>query len=149
MRSDIYRYDISEAIPVAEVEATLVIVLAALESLHGESQVCLAAPYYFDVERRACIVDASSDLGRDFSRLLIGLLRREFGRMRFECNEFNATRRARWRRRRSIRHEDEPSCGFGRYRRKLCSPGLGGHPDSVSIQESRTTWLGPTADHGS
>ncbi len=79
MVSQVYRYELSDDVPMEDVEATIVIALASLESLHGDVEVQLAAPYYLDVGQRTCIVDASAPIGRDFARLLAGLLRREFG----------------------------------------------------------------------
>jgi hypothetical protein len=91
MESCILRYDVTREIPIEEVEATIVIVLATLESLHGEAQVQLAAPYFLDLDQRACVVDTSTDVGRDFSRVFLGLLRREFGDNAFRVRRIAAS----------------------------------------------------------
>ena len=79
MRSAMYCYDFEPEIPMGEIEASIMLALLATESLHGECEVQLAAPHYLDRERRACIIDATTELGRDFNTVLLGFLRREFG----------------------------------------------------------------------
>ncbi len=76
MHSGIYRYEFQGE--VEDLEASVLLAVVATEALHGESAVELAAPYLLDLERRACVVDASTPVGGDFNRLLHGLLRREF-----------------------------------------------------------------------
>lgn len=78
MRSDIFQYDFDASVPTEDVEATLVLALVGAESLHGECQVQLATPYLFDAAQRRCVVDASTPVGQDFNRLLMGFLRGEF-----------------------------------------------------------------------
>jgi hypothetical protein len=79
MTTDLYRYQFAEDVLIEEVEATIVLSLFAVESLHGEAQTRLDAQHHFDAQRRACIIDASTVVGRDFNRLFVGFLRREFG----------------------------------------------------------------------
>lgn len=83
MRSVIYRYQFNPDVPMEEVESSIVLALFAAEALHGECEVQLVAPHYFDADRRACIVDATTPAGGDFNRVLFGFLRREFGRQSF------------------------------------------------------------------
>jgi hypothetical protein len=82
-------YDLSRNHPAArppEVEGSIVLALLATESLHGECEVQLTAPHFLDKGRRACIVDATSSVGGDFNRLLLGFLRREFGPLAFRVH---------------------------------------------------------------
>lgn len=79
MTTDLYRYRFAATVPIEEIEATLLLALLAVESLHGESQTRLDAAHHFDAEHRACVVDAGTAVGRDFNRLFVGFLRREFG----------------------------------------------------------------------
>lgn len=51
----------------------------ATESSHVESQVRLDASHAVDADRRSCVVDASTPVGRDLKRLFIGFINREFG----------------------------------------------------------------------
>lgn len=79
MRQTLYRYQFGTEVPVEEVEATLLLALFAVESLHGESQTRLDAAHHFDADRRTCVMDANTAVGRDFNLLFAGFLRREFG----------------------------------------------------------------------
>lgn len=79
MTKDIYRYSFRRHVPLEDVEATLVLALMGAESLHGEAQVRLDAAHFLDSERGACVIDASTSVGRDFNRLFVGFVRREFG----------------------------------------------------------------------
>jgi hypothetical protein len=92
MRAAVYRYDFNNEVPMDEVEASIVLALLGTESLHGECDVQLAAPHYLDRERRTCIVDGSTALGRDFNRLLLGFLRREFGSAAIRIQVVDASR---------------------------------------------------------
>ena len=51
----------------------------ATESLHGEGQTRLDVAHFLDPTTRACVIDTGSPVGRDFNRLFIGFVRREFG----------------------------------------------------------------------
>jgi len=79
MTKDIYRYSFQADTPLEDVEASLLLAILATESLHGEAQVRLDAGHYFDPDRRACVIDASTAVGKDVNRLFVGFLRREFG----------------------------------------------------------------------
>ena len=79
MTTEVYRYVFVEDVPLEDVEASLVLSVMAAESLHGETQVRLDANHHLDASRRACVIDVSTAVGRDFNRLFIGFIRREFG----------------------------------------------------------------------
>ena len=74
-----FEFRFCDTAPAEEIEATIVLTLLALESLHGEAKVRLEARHHFDSERRTCLVDATSQVGQDFARLLTGFARREYG----------------------------------------------------------------------
>jgi hypothetical protein len=74
-----YRYEFGADVPIAEVEATLVLSLFGVEALHGEVQTRLDAAHDLDREGRALVIDAGTAVGRDLNRLFVGFLRREFG----------------------------------------------------------------------
>ena len=79
MPSDVFRYRLADVVPAEEAEATLVLSILAVEALHGEAQARLDAGHAFDAERRTVVIDASTAVGRDFNRLFLGFLSREFG----------------------------------------------------------------------
>lgn len=85
-----YRYVFTPSVPPEEVEASLLLALFAAEALHGEAQVQLDAGHAFDAERRACVIDAGTEVGRDLNRLFVGFLRREFGEDAFTVERVRA-----------------------------------------------------------
>jgi hypothetical protein len=87
---DVYRYHFRPEVPIGEVEETLLLAVIAAESLHGESQVRLDIGHAFSAEQRSCVVDASTEVGRDFNRLFVGFLSREFGRSSFQVERVGA-----------------------------------------------------------
>ena len=83
MRTRVFRYEFDRDVPMEEVESSLLLSILALESLHGETDTQLNAAHYFDPDKRTCVIDAGTEVGRDFNRLFAGFLRREFGRDQF------------------------------------------------------------------
>ncbi|GIW85377.1 MAG TPA: hypothetical protein VNN10_06830 [Dehalococcoidia bacterium] len=79
MTKELYRYSFPPHVPLEEVEATLLLAIWGTESLHGEAQVRLDAAHLLDRDRRACVIDAGTPVGRDCNRLFVGFIRREFG----------------------------------------------------------------------
>lgn len=79
MTRDLYRYSFPPDVPLEEIEASLLLAVVSAESLHGETQVRLDAAHFLDPDRRACVIDAGTPVGRDLNRLFVGFLRREFG----------------------------------------------------------------------
>ena len=79
------------SVPSGEIEATLVLAIVAAESLHGEAQVRLDAGHAFDADRRICVIDARSEVGRDLNRLFIGFVQREFGEDAFQVERVDPT----------------------------------------------------------
>src|SRR5262245_44249189 len=79
MGQQLFRYTFDAAVPMDEVEHTLVLALLVVGILHGDAQARLGVGHFFDRQRRACVVDASTPEGKDLSKLLVGLLAREYG----------------------------------------------------------------------
>jgi hypothetical protein len=79
MHTEVHRYTFSSAIPLEDVEASLLLAIFAAESLHGESQVRLDAAHAVDWGQQTCVIDASTQVGRDINRLFTGFVLREFG----------------------------------------------------------------------
>jgi hypothetical protein len=92
MTKELYRYSFAAGVALEEVEASLLLALLSAESLHGEAQVRLDAAHYLDPERRACVIDAGTAVGRDLNRLFVGFLRREFGGDAFRVTRVENTR---------------------------------------------------------
>ena len=89
MTQDLYRFRFKADLPVDEIEDTLSLAVIATEGLHGESQVLLDAGHAFDPAARSCVIDATSDVGRDLNRLFAGFLRREFGSDAFQIERLH------------------------------------------------------------
>lgn len=89
MSADVYRYRFASSVSFEEVEASLVLALLATESLHGQSQVRLDAAHAVDADKRSCVIDASTAVGRDLNRLFAGFVTREFGADSFEVERVN------------------------------------------------------------
>lgn len=79
MTKQLYRYTFPAEVPIEEIEVSLLLAVMATESLHGESQTRLDVAHFLDPTKRACVIDAGTPVGRDFNRLFIGFIRREFG----------------------------------------------------------------------
>jgi hypothetical protein len=90
MSADVYRYSFPPHVPVEDIEATLLLALWGAESLHGEAQVRLDAAHFLDPDRRAAVIDAGTQVGRDINRLFVGLIRREFGEGDFQVTRVDA-----------------------------------------------------------
>lgn len=86
MTQPVYRYVFEPSVSMAELEATIVLAIIATESLHGESLARLDLGHAFDAEKRAVVIDASTDVGRDFAKLFAGFVAREFGRESFQVD---------------------------------------------------------------
>lgn len=91
MIREIYRYTFGPSVPPGEVEETLLLAVLAAESLHGTSRVRLDASYCFDAEKRACVIDAGTDVGRDICRMFTGFAIREFGEDAFQVRRAEST----------------------------------------------------------
>jgi len=79
MVMEIYRYSFTPTVQFEEVEASLVLAVFAVESLHGESQVRLDAGHALDADKRQIVIDATTQVGRDLNRMFVGFISREFG----------------------------------------------------------------------
>jgi hypothetical protein len=79
MAREVYRYSFPPEVSLDDVEASLLLAVWAVESLHGESQARLDASHLLDKDKRSCVIDAATPVGRDLNRLFVGYVRREFG----------------------------------------------------------------------
>jgi hypothetical protein len=95
MHTDVYRYALDETIPSEEFEATFVLALFAVESIHGEAQTRLDVGHAFDAKKRTIVIDAGTPVGRDLNRVFIGLMTREFGTGSFRVERVQREPKAR------------------------------------------------------
>lgn len=79
MHREVYRYTFHESVDLDDIETSLLLSIMSIESLHGESQARLDVQHLLDCDQRACVIDASTPVGRDMNRLFTGYVRREFG----------------------------------------------------------------------
>ena len=88
--TDVYRYTFNENVPFQDVEQSLLLAVLAVECLHGESRVRLDAGYCIDEDDCACVVDASTPVGQDISKIFTGFCIREFGQDAFRVERVAA-----------------------------------------------------------
>ncbi len=88
--SDIFRYEFQPHLDSIEIESAILLSILATEDLHGETQTLLEVAHYLDAESLTCVVDASTEAGRDFNRLFAGLIRREFGEESFQVERLDS-----------------------------------------------------------
>jgi hypothetical protein len=83
MTVEVYRYEFVVDVVTEDVEAALVMAIMGAESLFGETDVRLQARHFFDPERRACVVNVSTEVGAAFNKLFAGFVARECGKDSF------------------------------------------------------------------
>ena len=76
---DLFRYEFDETTDMAEVEATFVLAITAVEGLHGEATTRLMVGHALDAAKRACVIDCGTRVGWDLSKLFTQFLTRQFG----------------------------------------------------------------------
>jgi hypothetical protein len=84
MTTDLYRYAFDERVPPEDIDAALLLAIWGCEALHGEAPTRLDAAHYLDPDRRACVIDAGTPVGRDLNRLFVGFIGREVGADAFQ-----------------------------------------------------------------
>ncbi len=89
MNRDVQRYTFKATVPADEIESTVLLSILATEGLHGQSRVLHEAAYYFDADTRVCVIDCSTEVGRDVCRIFGGFAIREFGEGSFTVHRPN------------------------------------------------------------
>ena len=84
MIRDVYRYVFADTTSMQAVEDTLLLSVMATEALHGRSGVNLDAEFSLDLQKRRCVVDAGTEVGRHIARIFTGFMTREFGEDAFK-----------------------------------------------------------------
>jgi hypothetical protein len=78
-----YIYRFAQDIPLDEVGTSLSVAALTTESLHGRCALRLEGQFRLDRETRHCVVNASTQVGRDFARVFTGLISVQFGEKDF------------------------------------------------------------------
>ena len=79
-----FRFRFSGAVDMKSVEETLLISAVAAEALHGRTVIQIDGDFEHDSNQRVCLVDASTNAGRDIALIFAGLLAAEFGETGFQ-----------------------------------------------------------------
>jgi hypothetical protein len=74
----VYRYTFQPSVPVEEIDHTLTLAIVGVESLHGASVTLNDVRHLFDTTKRAVVIQADTEAGRDLARLFTGYLSQEF-----------------------------------------------------------------------
>jgi hypothetical protein len=91
MVRECYRYAFGKDVCVEDVEGALLLAVLAIEALHGQAQARMDVRHAFDRKARACVVDATTQTGRDFAKLLTGFLRREIDERDFSVKRIEVS----------------------------------------------------------
>ena len=86
-----YCFRILAPVPLADLEAMLVVAMSAAEGIHGRAQVRLDARFGLDREHRTCHMDASTEVGRTLAHVFTELLTRGFGEEAFQVERVEQT----------------------------------------------------------
>ena len=78
-RRDVVRIRYGDDVDMDQAGELLVMAVLAAESVYGRSALRLDARFVLDEDRRRCVVDTGSPLGRDIALVYIGFLVREYG----------------------------------------------------------------------
>lgn len=80
----VYRYSFKRHLSMDDVQDSLTLAVLGAEQLHGRAKIRLDASFRLDRQRRACTVNASTQVGEDIARMFAGFLTREFGERSFQ-----------------------------------------------------------------
>ena len=94
MSAEIYRYQFATGVPARDIEETLHLAVLAAECLHGEARVRLDASYCMDADKRACVIDGGTEVGRDTCRIFTGFAMKEFGQDAFKVERLSGSERS-------------------------------------------------------
>lgn len=79
-----YVYRFTEDAPIEEVGDVLCLAALAAESLHGRSSLRLEGTFLLEKEKRQCVVNATTLVGRDLARIFTGYLAEQIGEKAFK-----------------------------------------------------------------
>lgn len=90
MENTLYRLSFNASTAMSNVESVVALALMTIEDLHGEIAARLDIGYTFDADKRQCVIDARTPAGRNLSRILVGMLKREFGDTAFHVERLES-----------------------------------------------------------
>lgn len=79
MNRIVYRYTFEPTARIADARDSLFLSAFAAECLHGRAQVLLDAVFRLDPDRRTCVIEGATPVGRTIAQVFTGLLIRAFG----------------------------------------------------------------------
>lgn len=91
MKSHTYKHRFRDRVVPQAIEETFLLAIAAVEYLHGKPKVRKNARYCLRAHDRTCVIDASSDVGRDIMKLFSGFATRELGPGAFGVQQITDT----------------------------------------------------------
>jgi hypothetical protein len=80
----VYSFRFNDGVSLSEIEDSLLLSVFAVESLYGRSRIKLDASFCLEKKKRACVVDASTEIGCHIARIFTGFLICEFGEDAFK-----------------------------------------------------------------
>ena len=92
MSQTVYKYSFDGKVSLREVEESLLLAVLATESLYGRAQVRLDASFYLEKGKKACVIDASTEVGCHIARIFTGFLVQEFGEEAFRVERLDGTK---------------------------------------------------------
>jgi hypothetical protein len=93
LSNDVFRYVFTPNTRIEAIEDTLLLAIAACESLHSTAEMRLTVGYALDRAKKRCVIDATTPTGRDLNRLFTGLASRELGPNAFMVERVSGTER--------------------------------------------------------
>jgi len=75
----IYRFEFKDAIPAKDIEETLCWSVLNAESIYGKPKVRLDGSFYFDKEKRICVIDKTTEVGQCIAQIFTDCISRAFG----------------------------------------------------------------------
>lgn len=82
--SEVYRFQFKDDVPPKEIEETLFWAVFNAESVFGKPRVRLDASFLFDREKKVCVIDKTTEVGRHIAQVFTSLMTREFGEESFK-----------------------------------------------------------------
>ncbi len=88
----LYQYKFRDDVHLNDVENTLVLATAAVESLHGPARMSMDLRYWTEPNQGAVIVDGGTRAGQDLAAIFTGLLRHVLPKRRFSVQRITNPR---------------------------------------------------------
>lgn len=80
----VYRFQFKDDVAAQEIEDALSWAAFNAESVFGKPRVRLDASFLFDREKRVCVIDKTTEVGRHIAQVFTSLITREFGEEAFK-----------------------------------------------------------------